>query len=276
MKIQFTKAVMMMLFASLLFSTQSNAQFHRFHHWGDSIPFRDSAHTWNDSGHVGWHHWGGYRPDSLHHALDSILHHRLDSLHHVLDSLRHHRDSLDLDSLGWNPDSLHKGWHHGRDSGFTWHDSGFHHPDSGFHHPDSGFHWPDSGFHHPDSGFHWPDSGFQWPDTGMTWPDSGFHWPDSGMGGHHGPHRLADPNTQGSAMVSIYPNPVLEYAVIHAENTSGNAVIRIYDLTGKLTIETTIQNGDNQLMRNGFKAGEYIYQISDGDSNLATGRLIFQ
>jgi len=105
-----------------------------------------------------------------------------------------------------------------------------------------------------------------------------MHCPDSsgGFGGHHGPHRLADSNSYVVATVTIYPNPVSERAVIHTENTSGNALLRIYDSNGRLTLEQTLTNGDYSLDKNNFRTGIYIYQVTDGNTPVSNGRLIFQ
>ncbi len=247
MKIKFTSAskwlqtMVIMSFLSLLFSSQLSAQNHHHqgqggHGWNDSIPI------WNDS--------------LFHNFIDSLLITWIDS--------------------GF---TFHDSGHFGNDSGHVFHNSGHTWHDSGHVDIDSGHTWHDSGHTFHDSGHTWNDSGFTFHDSGHLWNDSGFGGNDTGHcgGGGHG-HRLENPNgnSQGAVNISIYPNPVLESAVMHIANTSGNVTFIMYDGSGRLAMVKALTNGDFQLDRANLGAGIYYYQITDGNTSISKGKLIFQ
>lgn len=71
--------------------------------------------------------------------------------------------------------------------------------------------------------------------------------------------------------VSIYPNPASN--VLNFNNISGNAVISIYDLTGKQVLNQT--NTNNQISVNSLTNGVYIIKIID-NSQIETAKFIKQ
>ena len=221
-----------------MFSSQAFAQHHRPPR---PILWHDSIGGWHDS-IPNWNdttHVGWHHWGDFHGWLDSVRHHHYDSLNH--DSIPHHCG-----------DSSAFGWHH---------------------------HW-DSIPHPPhDSGHTWHDSGHTWHDSGHTWHDSmpnDTGYIDTTGWHHHGGHRIADPGNSSDLMVQIYPNPVVESAVIHIENASGNIVFTLVDETGRLAVQRTLSNGDFQLSKDHLNTGVYFYQVTDGDTPVAKGRLILQ
>lgn len=286
--LEWMKRIMIAGALTLLFSVQSNAQFH--HHpfpppnWNDSLNgWLDSLPPWLDSTFIAWH-------DSLENFPHPPFGH--DSIGHFPPPPFFH-DSFP-------PPPPHDSGFGGHDS-FPPpppHDSGFWGHDSfpPFHWGDSlppinwdsmpPFHWGDSipPFWHDslppppphDSGFQWHDSGFNWNDSGFQWHDSGFSGNDSGHCGGWW-HRLADTGNPAAAVsVAIYPNPVVESAIVHIANSSGNVVMRLFDSNGRMIAVKSYANGDFQLTKDNLGAGIYFYQISDGNTRVAEGKLIFQ
>ena len=98
--------------------------------------------------------------------------------------------------------------------------------------------------------------------------------PHQGNHGHHGHHRLA--SSTGSvddAVVSIYPNPMVDNATIYIENTSGNAVIHVYGISGQIVMTKQLSNGDNNISKENLQEGLYFYSVDDGNVNIAKGKL---
>lgn len=275
MKIQFTfltlnriKITGMIACLSLLFSSQLFAQHQRPHFWRN-----DSTFVWNDSNHI-WSDTNHFPPP---------------------------------------PPPPYDSGHVWNDSGHVWHDT-LHFPppphcDRGHAWNDSGHTWIDSNHFPPppppqDSGHTWNDSGHAWNDTNHFPPppppphDSGHagcdsnHFPppppqDSGHAGndsghcpppppHHGGRFADTPNPSTAVSISIYPNPIVESAVLHIENTSGNVTFRMYGINGRLVMERELTNGDFQLDKTNLGAGVYFYEINDGNTSVSKGKLIFQ
>jgi PKD repeat protein len=91
-------------------------------------------------------------------------------------------------------------------------------------------------------------------------------------GGPHHNHRLANPNGV-SATANLYPNPMVESTTVRLENTTGNATIRIFEMTGKVVFTKSIGNGDNVISKENISEGLYFYTIEDGNMVVSTGKL---
>jgi PKD repeat protein len=96
--------------------------------------------------------------------------------------------------------------------------------------------------------------------------------------GHGGPWHHREASTTGSlntadAVVSVYPNPMIESTTIHLENTSGNATLRVYGVSGQIVLTKQLINGDNTITRDNLNAGMYFYSVEDNDASIAKGKL---
>lgn len=69
-----------------------------------------------------------------------------------------------------------------------------------------------------------------------------------------------------TALIKLYPNPAQDEINIK-QNGIGNAVIYVYDLKGKLLIETGLKNVENKISIATLMNGIYLYQIQE----IATG-----
>jgi PKD repeat protein len=95
-----------------------------------------------------------------------------------------------------------------------------------------------------------------------------------GPGHHHHHHKLASGNDLNSgSVIAIYPNPVVDKATISVANTSGNAVLRLYTVTGQLALTKNIANGDNIFNKENLNEGMYFYSIEDGNNVISKGKL---
>ncbi len=96
-------------------------------------------------------------------------------------------------------------------------------------------------------------------------------------GGHgqHGNHKLSSgvENTSVSnAIVAIYPNPMVDNATLHIENTSGNVVFRVFQINGQVAFTKNLGNGDFSLSKENLSQGLYFYSVEDGSSTVARGK----
>jgi len=75
---------------------------------------------------------------------------------------------------------------------------------------------------------------------------------------------INDINASNEKILFIYPNPFTEYCNIEFDSpVSGNATIGIYNITGKIIIETqnNLQQGNHKYLISGIKSGIYFIHI---------------
>jgi hypothetical protein len=66
---------------------------------------------------------------------------------------------------------------------------------------------------------------------------------------------------------------MVESAIIHLENTSGNASFTLYGINGQVAMTRELGNGDNKISKENLTEGLYFYTIFDGNTNIAKGKL---
>jgi PKD repeat protein len=94
-----------------------------------------------------------------------------------------------------------------------------------------------------------------------------------GPGGHHRESSSLGSVNTAAAVVSVYPNPMIESTTFHLENTSGNATLRVYGVSGQVVLTKQLLNGDNTITRESLSEGMYFYSIDDNNTNVAKGKL---
>ena len=104
---------------------------------------------------------------------------------------------------------------------------------------------------------------------------------------HHGPRprhhhhfKVAGENLEttdisevSDVLVSVYPNPMVESSTIHIENTSGNVIFRLFNITGQVALTKELGNGDFTINKGNLGEGLYFYTIEDSNTNVAKGKL---
>jgi PKD repeat protein len=113
-----------------------------------------------------------------------------------------------------------------------------------------------------------------------TWCDSVNTDHPGHMGPHHPPHHLKtaaeSEKISGEASdisVTLYPNPMISSSTFHVENTSGNAILNVYQMTGQLAFSKSLVNGDNVISKENLSDGMYFYTVTDGNNSVAKGKL---
>ena len=75
-----------------------------------------------------------------------------------------------------------------------------------------------------------------------------------------------DEPVAGSFTLKVYPNPAVEYIWVAMETVDIKiATIEIFDIDGKLVYNQKwqLEDGEKQIMLNGFSASQYILRVSD-------------
>jgi len=75
--------------------------------------------------------------------------------------------------------------------------------------------------------------------------------------------------------VSIYPNPLHEYATLElpGESVPENCSLRIMDISGRIVSAIPVMQGKSIIHRNGLATGIYIYQLIGDHSIISQGKL---
>jgi hypothetical protein len=74
-------------------------------------------------------------------------------------------------------------------------------------------------------------------------------------------------------VLSIFPNPVKEKIIINDCNVS---LFQLFDIFGREIIHINILNDHTIIHRNKLASGIYVYKISRKDSEIISGKLIFE
>lgn len=77
--------------------------------------------------------------------------------------------------------------------------------------------------------------------------------------------------------VSVYPNPTSGQFTIGLANTSGNSLVRIYNVLGEQIYTATLKNENNEINLGAQSKGIYIYRIfTEAGAVISTGRLVVE
>ena len=97
---------------------------------------------------------------------------------------------------------------------------------------------------------------------------------------HHHHFKEAGENLETSditevsdVFVSVYPNPMVESSTIHIENTSGDVIFRLFNITGQVALTKQLGNGDFTINKENLQEGLYFYTIEDSNTSVAKGKL---
>ncbi len=80
--------------------------------------------------------------------------------------------------------------------------------------------------------------------------------------------------SQKPATVNVFPNPANHVLNVNIEHMSSNSSISIYDITGKVVLNSPIINGNNQLNVEDLNAGVYFYAIRNNKDIIETKKLL--
>ena len=80
-------------------------------------------------------------------------------------------------------------------------------------------------------------------------------------------------STTSDVIVELYPNPMVSNSTVHVENTSGNAVFTVYQMTGQVVYSQVLVEGDNTISKENLSNGLYFYTVVDQGANIANGKL---
>lgn len=91
---------------------------------------------------------------------------------------------------------------------------------------------------------------------------------------HH--HRLAGDGSDNTAAVTVYPNPVVDNAVLRLEGFNGPVSFLLYNQNGQVVLENSVlSDGEFNVEKGLLPAGIYFYQAS-GSDQLVKGKLIIE
>ena len=78
-------------------------------------------------------------------------------------------------------------------------------------------------------------------------------------------------------LVTVFPNPTTNNAVIHIENAQSPVTFMMYDSTGKLSEKRVqLNNGDYEINNGDRAAGIYYYRVISDENSAVSGKLILQ
>ena len=91
-----------------------------------------------------------------------------------------------------------------------------------------------------------------------------------------------NPNTTGfsslkevESIAKLYPNPAQDHTTIELVEPLSNAVLKIFDMRGKLVLEKKISGLSKRVNTSGLRAGAYIVLL-EADNLISTSRLLKQ
>lgn len=92
------------------------------------------------------------------------------------------------------------------------------------------------------------------------------------------PFTAVEKNMATLNRVSIYPNPILEFATVEFENRSGSAhTFAIYDMAGRtVRVVNSIHDGSFQIDRGALKDGLYLYRLTNETGIVAEGKMVLK
>jgi len=79
--------------------------------------------------------------------------------------------------------------------------------------------------------------------------------------------------TPQESLYTVYPNPANSQCYVTANTASNNALCQLYDLSGRLVLQTSLTSGVNSLDLNGLVPGYYLMRITD-EKTLVTKKLV--
>ncbi|MFM2136125.1 MAG: hypothetical protein RL021_1525 [Bacteroidota bacterium] len=91
---------------------------------------------------------------------------------------------------------------------------------------------------------------------------------------HH--HRLSGTNGQNTAAVTVYPNPMVDKAVLRLEGFNGPVSFLVFNRNGQVVLENSVlSDGEFSLDKILLPSGIYFYQAT-GTDQVVTGKLLVQ
>jgi hypothetical protein len=84
---------------------------------------------------------------------------------------------------------------------------------------------------------------------------------------------------QNDVMLNLYPNPTQDIAYLYYDlGDRSNAVLHVYDLTGKLIFQLPMQSEQGTLLidLSDLQSGVYLYQVVSDGERIGTGRMVRQ
>ena len=71
---------------------------------------------------------------------------------------------------------------------------------------------------------------------------------------------------------AVYPNPAVNQCFVTANTESESSLCQLFDLSGRMVLQTTLTSGVNTLNLTGFTPGYYLLKITD-DKTVVTKKL---
>lgn len=91
---------------------------------------------------------------------------------------------------------------------------------------------------------------------------------------HH--HRISGTDTQNTAAVTVYPNPMVDNAVLRLEGFNGPVSFVVFNQNGQVVLENSVLSDGEFTMDKGLlPAGIYFYQAT-GTDQVVKGKLLVQ
>jgi len=83
-------------------------------------------------------------------------------------------------------------------------------------------------------------------------------------------------NISANDEMRVYPNPVSEYVTFALPNETENAMVTLYDITGRMAKQVTFSGKEVTIEKGSMTSGIYIYTVTSEGQNLKTGKIIVQ
>ncbi|MEZ4937968.1 MAG: T9SS type A sorting domain-containing protein [Crocinitomicaceae bacterium] len=74
--------------------------------------------------------------------------------------------------------------------------------------------------------------------------------------------------------IQIYPNPVKDQLIISLKSNKEKYAVQLFDATGKLVLETRIENQQNYISMSQLTSGVYILRVQNDQSILKIERIV--
>ena len=83
-----------------------------------------------------------------------------------------------------------------------------------------------------------------------------------------------DLNTE-HATILLYPNPFKDYVMVEITGIGNEPLeIAIFDISGRKVLHESAMNNKFKIDRNSLNSGIYVYEITQGNTKLGSGKLI--
>jgi hypothetical protein len=137
-----------------------------------------------------------------------------------------------------------------------------------------GQHWSNIGYEA--SGSAGLSMNYSWPDAhplmGMNYYRLSLQSPENGSS--YSPVKMI--NVQAGAAITVAPNPVKDILYIQYDASKGNAIVTLYDPSGRKVIENVLSAGSNSFSVAGLSPGLYIMSVQFADGGSYTQKVLKQ